>query len=138
MAVPYLTLRRLLTCICLSPLLSWSESASVFILTTRFKKFWMTGPGCAALLLLLAPGSMAVWPPVTSLEEEAGPPPSSSEGAGQTGYPVPPRPRGIADRLDADERRLDKALKDLEADVKELKQASRRPSPEDPPAGEPR
>jgi hypothetical protein len=67
------------------------------------------------LLVLLTLGMplrlLAVWPPETMLQEEASKPTSiNTDISSETTLP---RPRALEDRLEEDERRLEKVLRDI-------------------------
>jgi hypothetical protein len=72
---------------------------------------------CLALISSLGVQAFAVWPPSTMLQEEASKPASTD-----VQEPVIPRPRGLVDRLEDDEKRLDHVLRDLQKDTKDMKQ----------------
>ena len=73
---------------------------------TRFYRAVLAGLLIGAVF---SPKAFAVWPPATSLQEEAGP---------TSRQDLP-----LADRLDEDVHRLDEAVRYLKEDQQELKQA---------------
>ncbi len=84
----------------------------------RSRRFIMVRPfkfaiGCL-LVAALGSKSPAVWPPSTSLQEEAAPKPAPAEDFSATSERV----QQLVDKLEADERRLEKLLLELEARTK--------------------
>jgi hypothetical protein len=75
--------------------------------------------GFLVLCMVAARPALAVWPPATSLAEETDQSTSSHLTAASSG--TLPRPRALVDKLEDDERRLEKALIDLRKDTFELK-----------------
>jgi hypothetical protein len=86
------------------------------------KKIILIGIGGLLLTFPIAGHVFAVWPPSTELEAEAKAA-ASTASAQNLGSDLP-RPRGLADRLEDDERRLHAVLQDLEKDSKGLKRSS--------------
>ena len=86
------------------------------------KKIILVGIGGLLLSLSAAGQALAVWPPSTELDEEAKA--AASTAPAQNLGSELPRPRGLADRLEDDERRLHNVLQDLERDSKDLKRSS--------------
>ena len=106
------------------------------------KKIILIAVGSLLLTLPMAGNVFAVWPPSTELEEEAKAAASTAPAQNLGSELSRPRPdrslatstgspsaqgvsgRGLADRLEDDERRLHNVLQDLEKDSKDLKRSS--------------